>query len=318
MDKKTINIRTVRQGNLSIELLASDYFDKIKTDFTRIPDYFYAKKYITRSYQSTADGFYFELLNGKAIKLKNLNDFGKFREIDFYRISIPNNSNKVTYASRVAPVDFKALKNKINKIDLAEHYDFFGEFFRIENSSNVMVKWNPDFLWSKSKFSIFENLNTLQGITGNGEDLEKEINEEPFGKPRTFDAETYDIELITKNNKIENGGDFRLLLSNVFNIDEQKLDFTPRSFELLDTSLIWNIGVDHYQLINAFSAYVFDSINKYIDVNLVNYKYSDYISVQSKKSEVINLTSLIVEGIIDSGYCGSIKWVFDSLVRELK
>lgn len=203
----------------------------------------------SRIYQDKDKAFFLEFYFGGAIKILTTEDLDKIKRVTFWQMATEAFGDEITYSISLAKEEYQLM------IQNTRPYTFEDEFFSkhviscyVRNDGSLLMHGDDPFEFNG--FHLYEGLKTLAGLDFYAREtfghlIEIKQNEGTYLPLYKEGWQPFNIHINTgKNTNVEEA---RILLSKIFNIDLELLDYTKESLEALDKPIVanWN-RVDSY------------------------------------------------------------------------
>ncbi len=289
---------------VKVQVLDFERFEKIKkTDaLFRIPT---IKRHgVSRTFKNKKKEIFIEFFDRTVVQIKNESDLNRLENVEFdgsinWKLSVPLIS--IAYVEENI---FNELKQESTLIKDVGELSQIAEFHQLPNGF-VILKWISPYQ-NLNKFSIIEDIRNANGLDielfYEGFFKEGELDKKPltsnFKRKEIVFDEKFDRELWEGGK--ENLEKLISLLSESLNIDEEELDFSEKSFDKLDESLLLNFS-SPYELVSPLSAYVGIALTR--NHQEIKWDIEGYrVGIKSEKGEVTDLVGEVSTYLIDQDY----------------
>ena len=301
---------------IKTSIIDSEDFINLKNDLVEIKWTQTKKRGVSRVWKNDVGNHFIEFYNQIAFKFNSKEELEKTKNVQFLRVPYSNSENKVSYISRIDESSFNRIKEAgIEKIDIPQLV-FFGNFYQIKNSENVLVEWSKHF--QKDKYSILENVQTMIGVDWELSNYLIDRTGERRTKKEKTDTHV-EKEFKLSKGVHTNREDFKNELALVLNINQSILDFSIESLNQIEESLMWNAdNLNTYNLVLPFTSYIGEILIKEKSLKWFKPDKYEYPILIDSKNQQYDLLWKLQEGLVDTDYgLPEVKWVFETFMQEI-
>ncbi|MEM9920907.1 MAG: hypothetical protein AAF990_22600 [Bacteroidota bacterium] len=299
-------------------VIKPEVFSDLKPEMIEVEMARSGKNGITRVWKNKTEQYYIEFYNGTALQFDSKEDLESIENVEFVRAPYTSIPHEISFISSISESTFNKLHESGAEEIKMDQLSFFGSFYRIANSEKVLVKWSPYF--TKKGYAILESIRTMIGV-----DRELAHFLDTKGSDSTTShtaAEEEDRELAfgLENGVHTNAKEFRNVLAEVLNINQDKLDFSVESLSRIDEALMWNAdNLNTYYLVLPFTSYVGEILLREKSLQWYKSEAYDYCLLKSDGGQEIDLLRELQKGLVDTDFgLPEVKWVFETVLKEIK
>ena len=315
---KDIEIMLGDQNLLKASIFSASEFSARKTNLTKAAGIEMKKRGVSRIWTDQNGHYYLELYNKVAVQFQTLNDLEKIKKVDFVRLAYSSKENEISFLSNIDKADFLQLKQKATVPVAIKQLSFFGEFYHIENSSKVLVAWSQHF--KKGEYAILHDIRTMIGIDWElNYFIEYDEDQLKGAENRHRKGNSAEIPFEIENGTHTNSTIFRQYLAGVLNMDIQKLDYSAKSLNDIEESLLWNADyLDAQALVLPLTSYIGEILVQEKSLQWDKPSHLTYGILLLKKNQSLDLAARLQEGLVGTDYgLPEVKWVFETIMGEL-
>ena len=201
---------------------------------------------VSRTFESEKGEIILEFYNEVGLKIESKEDLSNLQNVSFDR----DDNNKIQYSTKLSESEFSEILSNMKPSETAKEFASFGQFYAIENKSAILFKGGKYF---SGQYSI---MSTLRGFDYELEHLlERPEKDDRFLRNSNL-KEARDEKVFTIiNGKQENIDLLVSELSELLNIDKEKIDFSVESINIIENSIQWNDGNHDNNYIMTLSYY---------------------------------------------------------------
>lgn len=292
-------VRHINEKNLS-ELLSDNGF--ARTEIVNPNKNTYSRFYVNNQNEYLLE-FYF----GGGILVKEKEELQKLSRVGFTQMQTWLFGDEITYSIGLTKEEYVLLSKDATAFSFGHQHaeDRIKSSFKLGNGC-LLINWDNS-PGAYMGYGLYEGVKTL--YAGDPESIDLNSDQVELNRDRGTYQPTYKnnwtlFELEVVDGKHINADVGRTILSEVFTIDFERLDYSKESLELLDRSIFanWN-RVDSDDVFLAFVSYIGELVRR--DHNLEWMKSAgneDWpYSLQRKNGEKINLDWIIYRRMFDCG-----------------